>query len=231
MDNWSLINQWMPSVVFRGRSLYISCPRLKYSIGNYNLILLMSKLVLNILYNSWAVNKHLISKHLNREEHNVGRAHVEDGDFNGDHVAGLVGGPGVVLLAEGHDVNALGTQGGPHRRRGRRLARLQRQLHDAHHCKKAETKEQGTDQKPKKTAIRKQTRCHRPKRRAPFLDFPDGLGGAMARTAGSGRREQRDGRGEGEGEGKRGRKEEHRRRQEWAGGGGAREREAVAMVA
>ncbi|CAD5176310.1 unnamed protein product [Musa acuminata subsp. malaccensis] len=40
MDNWSLINQWMPPVVFRGRSLYISCPRLKHSIGNYNLILL-----------------------------------------------------------------------------------------------------------------------------------------------------------------------------------------------
>ncbi|CAL9758330.1 unnamed protein product [Musa acuminata subsp. burmannicoides] len=225
MDNWSLINQWMPPVVFRGRSLYISCPRLKHSIGNYNLILLIARCTIHFLF------IFLVIKELNREEHNVGRAHVEDGDFNGDHVAGLVGGPGVVLLAEGHDVNALGTQGGPHRRRGRRLARLQRQLHDAHHCKKAETKEQGTDQKPKKTAIRKQTRYHRPKRRAPFLDFPDGLGGAMARTAGNGRREQRDGRGEEEGEGKRGRKEEHRRRQEWAGGGGAREREAVAMVA
>ncbi|THU74769.1 hypothetical protein C4D60_Mb04t36920 [Musa balbisiana] len=210
-----------------GRSLYISCPRLKHSTGNYNIILLVIHYC--VIDEAW-VEETLI-KELNREEHNVGRAHVEDGDFNGDHVAGLVGGPGVVLLAEGHDVDALGTQGGPHRRRGRRLARLQRQLHDAHHCMKAETKEQGTDQKPKKTAIRKQTRCHRPKRRAPFLDFPDGLGGAMARTAGSGRREQRDGRGEGEGEGKRGRKEEHRRRREWAGGGGAREREAVAMVA
>ena len=35
------------------------------------------------------------------------RAHLEDGDLDGDDGARLVLGPGVVLLAEHHDVHAL----------------------------------------------------------------------------------------------------------------------------
>ena len=39
------------------------------------------------------------------------RAHLEDGDLDGDDGARLVLGPGVVLLAEHHDVHTLGKEG------------------------------------------------------------------------------------------------------------------------
>ncbi|CAL9089849.1 unnamed protein product, partial [Musa textilis] len=197
MDNRSLINQWLPPVVFRGRSLYLSCPRLEHSIGNSNIILLICHSVAIQV----TMRESDCNEILNREEHNVGRAHVEDGDFNGDHVAGLVGRPGVVLLTEGHDVDALGTQGGPHRRRGRRLARLQRELHDAHHCKKAETKVNSTN-------IYLANEVSSPEATRTLLGFPRRLGGrhgphGRERTPGAegragrvgGRREAREERG------------------------------------
>ena len=40
------------------------------------------------------------------------RAHLEDGDLDGDDGARLVLGPGVVLLAEHHDVHTLGKEEG-----------------------------------------------------------------------------------------------------------------------
>ena len=45
------------------------------------------------------------------------RAHLEDGDLDGDDGARLVLGPGVVLLAEHHDVHAVLTEGRAHGRR------------------------------------------------------------------------------------------------------------------
>ena len=41
-----------------------------------------------------------------------GSTHLEDGDLDGDDHAGLVLGPGVVLLAEHHDVHTLEEEGG-----------------------------------------------------------------------------------------------------------------------
>lgn len=38
-------------------------------------------------------------------------SHLEDGDLDGDDHAGLVRGPGVVLLAEHHDVHTLSSGG------------------------------------------------------------------------------------------------------------------------
>ena len=37
-------------------------------------------------------------------------AHIEDGDLDGDDVAGLLGRLGIVFLAERHDVHTLGTK-------------------------------------------------------------------------------------------------------------------------
>ena len=51
-----------------------------------------------------------------------------DGDLHRHYAAGLGGGALVVFLDEGHDVDAVLAQGGPHGRGGRGLARLQLQL-------------------------------------------------------------------------------------------------------
>lgn len=61
-------------------------------------------------------------------------AHIEDGDLDGDDVAGLLGRLGIVFLAERHDVHTLGTKRRADGRRRRRLAGLQGQLYHAHHC-------------------------------------------------------------------------------------------------
>ena len=48
------------------------------------------------------------------------RAHLKDGDLDGDDHARLILGPGVVLLAEHHDVHTLGRRKGRERRDGQR---------------------------------------------------------------------------------------------------------------
>jgi hypothetical protein len=61
--------------------------------------------------------------------------HIKHSDLDGDDVAGLIGRLGVIFLAERHDVHTLGTKRRTDGRRRRRLAGLQSQLNQAHHCR------------------------------------------------------------------------------------------------
>ena len=61
------------------------------------------------------------------------RAHLKDGDLDGNDRARLILGPGVVLLAEHHDVDARRAERRADRRRRVRRPRLQRELDDLRH--------------------------------------------------------------------------------------------------
>ena len=65
----------------------------------------------------------------------VSLTHIKHGDLDGDDVARLVGRLGVVLLAERHDVDTLGTKRRADGRRRRRLAGFEGQLYKAYHCR------------------------------------------------------------------------------------------------
>jgi hypothetical protein len=62
-------------------------------------------------------------------------AHIKHSDLDGDDVAWLIGRLGVIFLAESHDVHTLGTKRRTDGRCRRRLAGLQSQLYQAHHCR------------------------------------------------------------------------------------------------
>lgn len=67
--------------------------------------------------------------------------HIVDRNFNRNNIASLVGGPGIVILTEGHDIYTLGTQSWTHGWCRSGLPRLQSQLnHSSYWSNKRESR-------------------------------------------------------------------------------------------
>jgi len=102
------------------------------------------------------------------------RTNVVDCDFHRNDITGFISGSSVVILAESHNIDTLGSKSRANGRSGCSLPSFKSQLYNSNHCT--------TQHKIQSKKIKSQILEVKQKLSLPFFAFPPGLGGAMAMT-------------------------------------------------